>query len=133
MSQGAQLIFGMALQTLLMSFSKKNKKSKASEVEGATIKTLVDHFTQISLEEFQDLGGFWIYLREGEGVVVPPMTIIGHVNPGLLEHPPGPGEDLANVTSGDFLEPWLWLYWYFSSQRFLRFAAERTKEHVLFF
>lgn len=111
-SKGAQLVFGMSFQTVLMRFAKQNGKNSASEVEGASIQTLGEHFTQIPMPEFQNLGGFWIFLKSGEGVVVPPMTMVGHVNAGLLEHPPASHADLANVTPGDFLEPWLCLSWY---------------------
>ena len=49
------------------------------------------------MDEFQELGGSYIYLKSGQGVVIPPLRMIGQLNAFNLENCPSEGESEINA------------------------------------
>eukprot|EP00435_Cladocopium_sp_Y103_P037798 s1271_g10.t1 len=102
-NDGEQLIFGMSLQTLLMSFCKEHGKGVPTDVDGADIETLGEYFAELPVKDLVNLGGFYIHLKKGQGIVIPPLYMVGFVNSFQLRHPPTgemAEETVANAKSG---------------------------------
>ena len=99
-NDGEQLLFGVSLQTLLMSFSKSHGKGSPVDVDGADIEMLGDYFSELPVQDLVGMGGFYIHLKKGQGIVIPPLYIVGFVNSFQLRHPPmgeAAEETVANV------------------------------------
>lgn len=97
---GQFLMYGMPLQACLMLMCQKHKLSDASKIEN--IHDVANFLVDLPMESLLHNGGFYIYLRSGEGVVVPPMYMIVQVNAGLLED----GPPLRGRATAEFVETW---------------------------
>lgn len=99
-NDGEQLIFGASVQTLLMSFCKSHGKGLPTDVDGADIEMLGDYFSELPVKELVDMCGFYMHLKKGQGIVIPPLYIVGFVNSFQLRNPPTgeiAEETVANV------------------------------------
>ena len=104
MNNGETFIFGLPLQTLLMSFCKTHEKSNVQDIPEADLASLGDFFSKIPIPAFMEMGGFYMYARKGQGIVIPPMFMVGFINAFLFDNPPNP--EMAGITPGDILVPW---------------------------
>lgn len=52
---------------------------------GGSMGECVEKFKPMTREDIVDAGGFWAYLRAGQGIIIPPGYWIIHVNLGSLE------------------------------------------------
>lgn len=98
---GERLVCGLPLQTCLMSLADQ-KKIPVSSVKD--IEDVANHFVEIPHEKFIELGGSYIYLRAGQGVVIPPLHMIGHLNGLNLEFCPTDYK-LSDSLAADIVEP----------------------------
>ena len=104
MNNGETFIFGLPLQTLLMSFCKAHGKSNIEDIPEANLASLGDFFSKIPCQVFMEMGGFHMYARKGQGIVIPPMFMVGFINAFLFDNPFT--AEMAGVTPGDILVPW---------------------------
>ena len=98
---GERLVCGLPLQTCLMSLADQ-KKIPMSSVKD--IQDVASHFVDIPYEKFMELGGSYIYLRAGQGVVIPPLYMVGHLNGLNLEFCPTT-DTVSDGLAADVVEP----------------------------
>ena len=70
-NNGDRFVFGMPMSTCLASMA------AATKGQVPDISALAEHFVALSPEQIISLGGFYIYLRQGQGVVIPPAYMVG--------------------------------------------------------
>lgn len=83
-----------------MSFAKKFGKSRPIDVPGSDLCMLAEHLHQIPVGELVKMGGFYMYAKEGQGIILPPLHLVAFVNPFQLNNPPCgevAGETVAHV------------------------------------
>lgn len=98
-NNGERLVFGLPMQTCLMAMAEKEKVTISSITD---ITALAKFFVSIKPQKLTEMGGFYIYLRQGQGIVIPPMYHIGMLNSFRLETCPT-GD--ACLIPADIVEP----------------------------
>lgn len=56
------------------------------------ISELAGFFVSITIDEFKEMGGSYIYLKAGQGILIPPLYMVGTLGAFHLEHGPSEGE-----------------------------------------
>ena len=104
-NNGERLVFGLPMQTCLMAMAEKEKIAISSITD---ITALAKFFVSFKPKTLVEMGGFYIYLRQGQGIVIPPMYQIGILNAFNLDTCPT-GD--ACVIPADIVESCWSLYW----------------------
>ena len=76
----------------------------AGEIEGgATSGDVHGKFTSMSRDDVIKAGGFWAYLRTGQGIIIPPAYIIMDINRGAMDFTPDAEDEEIAQSSVDTL------------------------------
>lgn len=72
---------------------------------GADFGAIAQKLTTMSREDIVAAGGFWVYLRANQGIIIPPASLIMNMNRGAMNIPDGAEDDEIAQASCDYLVP----------------------------
>ena len=70
---------------------------------GATFGDLNTKFASMSRDDVVKAGGFWAYLRQGQGIIIPPAYIIMDINRGAMDYIAGAEDEEIAMAAVDTL------------------------------
>ena len=101
-NSGERLVFGLPFATCI--------QGMCDELGGheqiGDINHVASYFVSLPQKALVDFGGFYIYLRAGQGIVIPPLYMVGMLNAFNLMTGPNPE---PCTTTADVVEPCLGL------------------------
>ena len=88
-NSGERFVTAMPMQTVLMSMEKHTGLA-ISSIPG--ISEVASFFVSLTIDEFKEIGGSYIYLKAGQGILIPPLYMVGMLGAFQLENGPSEGE-----------------------------------------
>ena len=102
MNSGESLIFGMPIQTCLMLVCQHQNLKDVNAIKD--ISAVADFLSFLPADDVIKNGGFYIRAKSGQGVVAPPLYMIGQMNGGILRNRKS---DWDKDPTADIMELWL--------------------------
>ena len=106
---GLRRCFGVSLSTLRV--VRRSQLVCQSHISQLTLKVVpilgqsLNQLTTMSRDDIVAAGGFWVYLRANQGVIIPPASLIMNMNRGAMNIPDSAEDDELAQAACDYMVP----------------------------